>query len=247
LSRLLLLSNGHGEDLSGALLGRQLLARGLTVEALPLVGHGHPYRQAGIPVISRTREFSTGGLGYTSLAGRITELREGQYLDVVRRLLSLRGRRDRLIVAAALGLGALMTAAPQVFRLLTYAGALYLVWLGGKSFLAAFSKAGSGGALSPRDGSPLLQGFSVQIANPKALLFFSAVLPPFLDLHRPIVPQMVMFAAATMGLDLITMTTYGLGGVALANRMTAPGFRRGFNLCVGLILMLAAILIVTRH
>lgn len=150
-------------------------------------------------------------------------------------------------VAAALGLGALMTAVPQVFRLLTYAGALYLVWLGGKSFLAAFSKAGSGGALSPRDGSPLLQGFSVQIANPKALLFFSAVLPPFLDLHRPIVPQMVMFAAATMGLDLITMTTYGLGGVALANRMTAPGFRRGFNLCVGLILMLAAILIVTRH
>ena len=150
-------------------------------------------------------------------------------------------------VAAALGLGALMTAAPQVFRLLTYAGALYLVWLGGKSFLAAFSTAHSGGALSPRDGSPLLQGFSVQIANPKALLFFSAVLPPFIDLHRPIVPQMVMFAAATMGLDLITMTTYGLGGVALANRMTAPGFRRGFNICVGLILMLAAILIVTRH
>ncbi|MFM7085976.1 MAG: lipid-A-disaccharide synthase-related protein [Cyanobium sp.] len=99
MSRLLLLSNGHGEDLSGALLGRQLLAAGLAVEALPLVGHGHAYRQAGIPVLGPTREFSTGGLGYTSLAGRLTELREGQYLDLLRRLARLRGRRDSLIVA----------------------------------------------------------------------------------------------------------------------------------------------------
>jgi len=150
-------------------------------------------------------------------------------------------------VAAALGLGALMTALPQVFHLLTYAGALYLVWLGAKAVRAAFSRSEMGGALAARDGSPLLQGFSVQIANPKAVLFFSAVLPPFLDLQRPMVPQLVMFAAATIGLDLITMTTYGLGGVALATRMNAPGFRRGFNLCVGVILMLAALLIVTRH
>ena len=150
-------------------------------------------------------------------------------------------------VAAAVGLGALIRALPDVFAFLTVAGALYLIWLGLRALTAAVR---GGGAISTgptSDGSPLAQGFAVQIANPKALLFFSAVLPPFIDLHRPIVPQMVMFAAATMGLDLITMTTYGLGGVALANRMTAPGFRRGFNICVGLILMLAAILIVTRH
>ena len=135
MSRLLLLSNGHGEDLSGALLGRQLLAQGLAVEALPLVGHGHPYRQAGIPVISRTREFSTGGLGYTSLAGRITELREGQYLDVVRRLLSLRGRRDRLIVAVGdllPVLAAWLVRRPAVVYLVAYSshyeGRLRLPW-----------------------------------------------------------------------------------------------------------------------
>ena len=55
-------------------------------------------------------------------------------------------------VAAALGLGALMAAAPQVFHLLTYAGALSLVWLGGKAILAAFGKGGAGGALSAREG-----------------------------------------------------------------------------------------------
>ncbi len=96
---MLLLSNGHGEDLSGALLALELRQRGVSVEALPLVGHGQAYRQAGIPVLGPTRDFSTGGLGYTSLGGRLTELREGQYLDLLRRLGHLRGRHDRLIVA----------------------------------------------------------------------------------------------------------------------------------------------------
>lgn len=149
--------------------------------------------------------------------------------------------------AAALGLGALMAAVPQVFRLLTYAGAAYLVWLGAKSLTAALRGAAGGDTVTPRDGSPFLQGFSVQIANPKAILFFSAVLPPFIDLQRPMAPQLVMFAAATIGLDVLTMTTYGLGGVALAARMNAPGFRRAFNLFVGMILIAAAILIVSRH
>ncbi len=132
---LLLLSNGHGEDLSGALLGRELLARGMLVEALPLVGHGHPYRQAGITVLGRTREFSTGGLGYTSLAGRLTELREGQYIDVVRRLLTLRGRRDHLIVAVGdllPVLAAWLSRRPTVVYLVAYSshyeGRLRLPW-----------------------------------------------------------------------------------------------------------------------
>ena len=50
MARLLLLSNGHGEDLSGALLGQALQRCGHQVDALPLVGSGHPYRDAGIPV-----------------------------------------------------------------------------------------------------------------------------------------------------------------------------------------------------
>lgn len=149
--------------------------------------------------------------------------------------------------AAALGLGAVMAAMPQVFRLLTYAGAAYLVWLGLQSLAAAFRGAAHQGTFAPREGSPFVQGFSVQLANPKAILFFSAVLPPFIDLQRPMAPQLVVFAAATIGLDVLTMTTYGVGGVALASRMNAPGFRRGFSLFVGLILITAALLIVSRH
>ena len=99
----LLLSNGHGEDLSGAALGSQLRQRGMAVEALPLVGHGQAYRQADIPVLGPTRDFSTGGLGYTSLAGRLTDLREGQFTYVLRLLGRLWRRRRRYQLVVAVG------------------------------------------------------------------------------------------------------------------------------------------------
>jgi uncharacterized protein (TIGR03492 family) len=86
---ILLLSNGHGEDLSGALIGEALQQRGLSVEALPLVGHGRAYEQAGIRIRGRTREYSTGGLGYTSALGRLTEVVQGQILYLLGRLLLL--------------------------------------------------------------------------------------------------------------------------------------------------------------
>lgn len=101
---LLLLSNGHGEDLSGALLGRELRRLGLAVEAMPLVGHGGAYRQEGIAVVGgRTREFSTGGLGYTSLAGRLTELRQGQPAYLLQQLLWLWRQRGRYDLVVAVG------------------------------------------------------------------------------------------------------------------------------------------------
>lgn len=83
---ILLLSNGHGEDLSGALIASELRARGYRAEALPLVGHGRAYDQAAIPLLGRTREYSTGGLGYTSLWGRLTEVVQGQVGYLLRRL-----------------------------------------------------------------------------------------------------------------------------------------------------------------
>ena len=101
MARLLLLSNGHGEDLSGALLGQALKAKGHDVEALPLVGRGNPYSEATIQLVGRTREFSTGGLGYTTFRGRLTELIQGQVIYLLRRLIRLiriAGRYDLVVV-----------------------------------------------------------------------------------------------------------------------------------------------------
>ena len=103
MGRLLLLSNGHGEDLSGALLGRALQAEGHDIAALPLVGKGQPYRDAGIGLIGGTQEFSTGGLGYTSLQGRLTELVQGQVVYLLGRLIRLLRIAKRFDLVVVIG------------------------------------------------------------------------------------------------------------------------------------------------
>ena len=150
--------------------------------------------------------------------------------------------------ASALGLGALIVTFPKAFHVLALAGAAYLVWLGIKSILSGLKADGDEGESRQfRVGrSAFRDGFAVQIANPKLLLFFTAVLPPFIDVQRPLAPQLAMFAAATIGMDLVSMSAYGLGGAALSSRMNEPGFRRGFAVMVGILLITAAALIVSR-
>src|SRR6476620_5701304 len=101
--------------------------------------------------------------------------------------------------AAALGLGALVTAFPAAFRLISIAGALYVAWLGLKALIGAFKSGGDGAEAPPvRLGrSALVGGCMVHIANPESVLFFSAVLPPFMDVDRPAAPQLALFALAT--------------------------------------------------
>lgn len=135
--RVLLLSNGHGEDLSGALIASALQRRGVAVRALPLVGHGEPYRQRGIAVQGRTRTFSTGGLGFTSLAGQMRELLEGQTLHVILQLARLRRRSRGVDLVVAVGdvvavLGAWLSGRPAAVYLVAYSshyeGRLRLPW-----------------------------------------------------------------------------------------------------------------------
>lgn len=149
--------------------------------------------------------------------------------------------------AAALGLGALVKTFPEAFRVIAVLGALYVAWLGVKALRGAFRTDAEPDHVEVRKGrSALVDGFMVQIANPKAILFFTAVLPPFLDVNRPAAPQLALFALATIGMDVLSMSAYGLGGAALARQMTAPRFRRGFGMVVGCLLILAAVLIVSR-
>ena len=150
--------------------------------------------------------------------------------------------------AAALGLAALVRAYPAAFRLLAIAGGAYVAWLGLKSLWAGVSSSGHALHVTGRMGpSAFGDGFAVQISNPKAILFFTAVLPPFLDPARPATGQLAAFAAATIGMDTITMSTYALAGVALSRGFEREPFRRGFSIIVGMLLLAAATFILLRH
>src|SRR5262245_47262826 len=79
---------------------------------------------------------------------------------------------------SATGLGAMLLAAYGLFSAIKWVGAAYLVWLGVSTFRARAVPhevpAAAGGRLLGR-------GFVVQVANPKALVFFTALLPQFID------------------------------------------------------------------
>ena len=131
------MSNGHGEDFSGALIGQALSTLNFDVDALPLVGFGHAYSQAGIRTVGKTKEFSTGGLGYTSLSGRITELLQGQVIYLAQRLfylLSIASKYDLLVVIGDVVpvVAAWLTGLPVVTYLVAYSshyeGQLKLPW-----------------------------------------------------------------------------------------------------------------------
>ena len=148
-------------------------------------------------------------------------------------------------LASAFGLQMLMSAFPLAFKIIAVLGGLYIDWLGLKTVRAALSlktETVAGDALKPEpersDLATLRQGFTVQMLNPKVLLFFSAVLPPFVDIARPMPPQMALFAATALTLDAIAMTTYGLGAVHLSQWLRQPRYKQRFDLGAGAILML---------
>jgi len=150
--------------------------------------------------------------------------------------------------AAALGLGALIHAFPLAFQVLGVAGGLYVAWLGLKSLWGALRNQASFGAVrAAAPGWAFRDGFAVQISNPKIVLFFTAVLPPFVDTARPVIPQLIWLGAATIALDTLAMSAYGVAGGVLSATLQEPGPRRVFAALVGVILLIAAALILSRH
>ncbi len=150
--------------------------------------------------------------------------------------------------AAALGLAALVAAFPALFHLIAIAGGLYVAWLGAKALWSAYrGEAAIDLAKAKAATSAFRDGFAVQIANPKAVLFFTAILPPFLEPANPLGPQLAVFAAVAIAMDVLSMSTYALAGGALARTMNNRLARRIFSCCVGVLLLAAAVLILRPH
>src|SRR5262249_8802785 len=97
-----------------------------------------------------------------------------------------------VMTLSALGLGALLAASELAFTVVKVIGALYLIWLGIRTF---FNKADaieikkSAAHIGQRLRSHYARGFLVGSSNPKALLFFTAFFPQFLNPSEPLLPQ----------------------------------------------------------
>lgn len=146
-------------------------------------------------------------------------------------------------VLAALGLGALATSFPAAFRLLALAGVLYLGWLG----VSALRHAGKAESGTVRTGKPSSHAFRdgvlVAMSNPKSLIYIVALLPPFVDVERPIVPQLALLAAIAMTIDVALGSVYIVTGNRLARAITRAGTRLWVDRAVGAIFLVIAVAI----
>ncbi|MEI9889025.1 MAG: LysE family transporter [Rhizomicrobium sp.] len=84
-------------------------------------------------------------------------------------------------VVASVGLGALLAASTLAYETLRIAGALYVLWLGGRMLVAAFRGGAAEAATAPQRGprSWALRGFLTNLLNPKVGIFYVTFLPLF--------------------------------------------------------------------
>lgn len=86
------------------------------------------------------------------------------------------------MLAAGLGLTALITAAAKAFTVIKIAGVLYLVWLGFQMLRKSFKpRQENTNALRTSLKTLYLQGFITSATNPKAVVFFAALFPQFIS------------------------------------------------------------------
>ncbi len=111
-------------------------------------------------------------------------------------------------VICVTGLGALVTGSPLVFQAIRLLGAAYLVWLGLSSLWNSWRAAPE--AQGPRlMGRPYIQAVLTQMGNPKAILFFGALVPQFLDTRAALMPQYLIMYAITFAGEAVILTGYG--------------------------------------
>ena len=115
--------------------------------------------------------------------------------------------------AAALGLGAVLQTSTMVFTTLKILGAFYLIYLGIRQWRSKqniFGKSIETSKSNQGKGKSFAQGVLVAISNPKAILFFTALFPQFIDLSKPIINQFVILTATFMFFSFITLVIYAL-------------------------------------
>jgi threonine/homoserine/homoserine lactone efflux protein len=122
-----------------------------------------------------------------------------------------------LVIALSMfGIGALLQASVVWLTVLKWAGGAYLVWLGIQLWRAPPLDVRPTGSAAARPGLALFnEGFLSAITNPKAILFFAAFLPQFIDPARSLLTQFAVMA----GTFAVVEFFYELGIAHAAQRI----------------------------
>lgn len=109
------------------------------------------------------------------------------------------------VLAATVGLGALVAASPDALLVLKLSGAAYLVWMGVRTLRGTAQE-----ATPAASGKLYRQGLLVDALNPKTAMFFVAFLPQFIDPTGNVALQTLVLGLTFVALATLTDTAYAL-------------------------------------
>ena len=141
-----------------------------------------------------------------------------------------------LMWSAVAGVAAVLTTSPVLFNAVQWLGAAYLAWMGWRMITA---KPGDAPVLNIRAGQYMRQALMITLLNPKAIVFYMAFFPLFVD---PVRHQgLITFAVMALTIALLTLL-YCLIAVLLtrhfAERLRAsPSVTRWLNRVAGTLLI----------
>lgn len=152
------------------------------------------------------------------------------------------------IMIVAAGVGVLFATTPLAFQAVKWFGVAYLLYLAYLQWTAPVKDIEIQHEKKDKSVSALLlNGFVVNISNPKAIVFLLAVLPQFIDLSKPQWIQYLIMAATMVTIDLIVMAGYtGLASKVL-RLLRSPKQQKYLNRGFAVMFSCAALLLSTVH
>ena len=149
--------------------------------------------------------------------------------------------------AAAGGLAALAAAFGEVFVVIRWAGAAYLVYLAVKLWRAPATAEAA--AAVERSAGPLrvfLAGLAVTLGNPKVIVFYLALMPTLIDLTRVSPADFALMMAIVFAVLVVVTGLYALLAAKARGLIAEPRARRIANRVAGTTMAGAAVAIVAR-
>lgn len=134
-----------------------------------------------------------------------------------------------MISLASLGLAVVLQASAWLFLVIKAVGGLYLLWLAWRLWHAPIDALTTTATQATRWTALARQELLVAAGNPKAILFFTAFLPQFVDPDRPVALQFVILATALILMELVALALYAGIGAKAAKWFADARHRRRFN------------------
>ena len=125
------------------------------------------------------------------------------------------------MLAAGLGLAALLTVYSNALVIIKWLGVAYLIFLGIRIIRNAGTQNADSQEAAPASAGKLwLQGFITSATNPKAIVFFAALFPQFISADGAFWPQFIILSITYIVIDGLFLCAYGMGASWIANRFT---------------------------